>query len=105
MNVDIDKLSYDELIDLNNRVVERLSFLDQMQAHAQMLEFSIGERVEFAPRGREPIVGIITKYNRKTVTIVTEQGQKWRVAPELLGKLTKVSSVTDNVVSIKAERD
>ena len=105
MNIDIDKLSYEELIDLNNRVVERLNFLDQMQAHAQMLEFSIGERVEFAPHGRDPVIGVITKYNRKTVTIVTEQGQKWRVAPELLRKFTKVTSVTDNVVSIKSERD
>ena len=56
MKIDIDNLSYDELIDLNHRVVERLKFLDQMQAHSQMLEFSIGEKVEFAPHGRAAVM-------------------------------------------------
>ena len=33
MNIEIDKLSEEELIDLNNRVVARLRFLKQMRAH------------------------------------------------------------------------
>jgi len=39
MKIDIDKLTEAELIDLNHRIVERLRFLNQMRAHAQMLEF------------------------------------------------------------------
>lgn len=42
MKIDIDKLTEAELIDLNHRIVERLRFLHQMRAHAQMLEFKIG---------------------------------------------------------------
>jgi hypothetical protein len=40
MTIDIDKLSEAELIDLNNRIVERLRFLHQMRAqdHAQFLD-------------------------------------------------------------------
>lgn len=41
MRIDIDGLTEAELIDLNNRVVERLKFLRHMRAHSQMLEFSI----------------------------------------------------------------
>jgi hypothetical protein len=52
MRIDIDGLSEAELIDLNNRVVERLKFLRHMRAHSQMLEFSIGDRVSFQPEGR-----------------------------------------------------
>jgi len=37
MKIDIDKLTEAELVDLNNRIVERLRFLDQMRAHARML--------------------------------------------------------------------
>ena len=48
MKVDIDKL--------NNRIVERLRFLIHMRAHAQMLEFKIGDRVSFQPAGH-PIAG------------------------------------------------
>ncbi|MCA1573951.1 MAG: hypothetical protein LC770_05310 [Acidobacteria bacterium] len=49
MRIDIDGLTEAELIDLNNRVVERLKFLNHMRAHAQMLEFRIGDRVSFQP--------------------------------------------------------
>ncbi len=47
MKIGIDKLTEAELIDLNNRVVEPLSLLNQMRARGQMLEFKIGDRVSF----------------------------------------------------------
>jgi hypothetical protein len=84
MRIDIDTLSEAELIDLNNRIVARLRFLSQMRAHAQMLDFRIGDRVSFQPDGPRVIVGILTRYNRKTVTIVTDDGQRWNVSPTLL---------------------
>lgn len=40
--INIDRLTEAELIDLNNRFVERLRFLNQMRAHSEMLEFRIG---------------------------------------------------------------
>ena len=51
MNIDIDKLTEDELVDLNNRIVARLRFLNQMRAHSQMLDFRIDDRVTFQPSG------------------------------------------------------
>jgi hypothetical protein len=45
VTIDIDQLTATELTDLNHRVVERLRFLQQMRAHALMLDFSNGERV------------------------------------------------------------
>src|SRR5213593_1874542 len=84
MKIDIDRLTEAELIDLNNRIVERLRFLRQMRAHARMLEFSIGDRVSFQPEGRPVVVGMLTRYNRKTVTVITDRGERWNVAPTLL---------------------
>jgi hypothetical protein len=84
MKIDIDGLTEAELIDLNNRVVERLRFLHQMRAHAQMLEFTIGDRVSFQPEGRPLVIGMLIRYNRKTVTVITDSGQRWNVAPTLL---------------------
>lgn len=86
MTIDIDNLTEAELIDLNHRVVARLKFLQQMRAHAHMLDFSIGEAVSFQPDGQPVISGVITKYNRKTVTVVTANGQQWNVAPVFLRK-------------------
>ena len=86
MTIDIDRLTEAELVDLNHRVVARLKFLHQMRAHASMLDFSIGQKVSFQPDGHPVLNGIITKYNRKTVTVVTENGQQWNVAPTFLRK-------------------
>lgn len=86
MKIDIDNLTEEELVDLNNRVVARLRFLNQMRSHAQMLEFRIGDRVSFQPEGRPPIVGMVTRYNQKSVTVVTDSGQRWNVSPALLRK-------------------
>ena len=84
MRIDIDGLTEAELIDLNNRIVERLRFLHHMRAHAQMLEFRIGDRVAFQPEGRPVLMGMLTRYNRKSVTVITDSGQRWNVAPTLL---------------------
>ncbi len=84
MKIDIDSLTEAELTDLNNRIVERLRFLNQMRAHAEMLEFRIGDRVAFQPDGRPLVVGMLTRYNKKTVTVITDTGEHWNVAPRFL---------------------
>jgi len=95
MRIDIDGLTEAELIDLNNRLVERLKFLNHMRAHSQMLEFKIGDRVSFQPEGRPLQVGMLTRYNKKTVTVITESGEHWNVAPGLLRHLNSSQS-SDN---------
>lgn len=87
MKIDISKISEAELIDLNNKIVERLRFLRQMRTHEQMLEFNIGERVTFQPEGRDPLIGMLTRYNKKTVTVITDDGQHWNVSPRFLRKV------------------
>jgi hypothetical protein len=84
MKVDIDRLTEAELVDLNHRIVERLRVLHHMRSHVQMVEFRIGERVEFQPDGQPPVVGVLTRYNRKTVTVIADSGQRWNVAPRYL---------------------
>jgi len=107
MPLDIDLLTESELIDLNHRIVARLRFLRQLEAHSTMLEFRIGERVTFHPDGRPPVTGMITRYNKKTVSIVTDDGQRWNVAPNFLERATSHPEdlFDGNVVAIQGERD
>ncbi len=86
MVIDIGKLTEKELIDLNRKIVERLKFLESMRVHTEMLEFSVGERVCFSPPGHGDVIGILVKYNKKTVTVLTEDGQSWNVSPRLLSR-------------------
>jgi hypothetical protein len=87
MEINIDQLTEAELITLNQKIVERLRFLHQMRAHAEMLTFTIGDRVTFQPAGRPPVTGMLTRYNKKTVTVITDGGQHWNVAPQFLRKV------------------
>jgi hypothetical protein len=86
-HIDIDSLSEEELVELNHKVVARLRFLHQMRSHSAMLDFRIGERVKFHPDGRAVLFGTLTRYNKKTVTVITDAGENWNVAPGLLSKV------------------
>lgn len=87
MTIDIDALTEPELIDLNHRIVARLRALRDLRAHVGMLEFRIGDRVSFQPSGHRRLEGVLTRYNRKTVTVITDDGGQWNVAPSFLGKI------------------
>ena len=92
MKIDIDHLTEAELIDLNHRIVARLRLLNQMRAHAEMLEFRIGDRVAFRASGQGRIEGMLTRYNKKTVTVVTEEGRQWNVSPNLLSRVLSTTT-------------
>jgi len=93
MKIDIDSMSYEELLKLNHRIVERLKFLDSMRTHHEMMQFSPGDQVCFQPSGRDKQFGTLVKFNRKTVTVITGSGERWNVPPRLL---RKVKDVKDN---------
>lgn len=82
--IDLDGLTEDELIELNQKVIARLRFLREMRSHVQMMDFRIGERVHFTPEGQPKIFGFITRYNKKSVTIIADNGGHWRVHPSFL---------------------
>jgi hypothetical protein len=86
MKINIDQLTESELVDLNRRIVERLRMLHQMHAHVRMLEFCIGERVSFQSDRDKIVEGTLIRYNKKSVTVVTDDGGRWTVSPALLRK-------------------
>ncbi len=104
MSININNLTEAELVDLNNRIVERLRFLHQARAHSRMLDFKIGDRVSFQPDGRSLLAGVLTRYNKKTVTVVTDGGERWNVAPGLLHRIVETgtsNAQTQNVVPLR----
>ncbi len=109
MKIDIDKLSEDELIELNHRIVERLKFLESFHNHKEMMKFNIGEQVSFEPPGRGRQIGTLAKFNKKSVTVITEAGQKWTVSPHLLSRVKPLkgqsgtSQSQDNVLKFSGK--
>ncbi len=80
-------MNEEELTALNHRIVERLKFLDSVRTHSDMMEFSLGEKVCFDSPGQGMQLGVLTKFNKKTVTIITETGTRWNVSPHFLSKV------------------
>jgi hypothetical protein len=100
MKIDITQMSEQDLIALNRQIVERLRFLQQTRAHAKMLEFRLGDHVSFQPDGRPPLFGVLVRYNKKTVTVLTEGGEQWNVSPILIRRVIDISpsSEAPNIV-------
>ena len=103
MAIDIDHLTEAELIDLNRRIVERLRVLHQLRAHVTLLTFSIGDRVPFATDEGRIVVGTLVRYNRKTVSVLTDASHRWNVSPHLLCPL-EPRDITPTVDRLPAKK-
>lgn len=80
----IKRLGEDDLLFLNRLIVERLKLISQARSTSLMASFTVGDRVGFqAPDGRA-LEGIVLRLNKKTVSVATDDGHQWNVAPGLL---------------------
>ena len=96
MNIEIDNLTEEELLELNHKIVARLKFLETVHTHNEMMQFRPGEQVSFQPAGRDREIGTLVKFNKKTVTVITDSGQKWNISPQLLNKVKAAKTKPGN---------
>lgn len=88
----IKRLNEEDLLFLNRLIVERLNLISQARSTSLMTSFTKADRVGFqAPDGRM-LEGIVLRLNKKTVSVATDDGHQWNVAP---GLLRLVQSVGD----------
>jgi len=87
MSIDIDKLSKEQLLALNRRIVERLNYLAARETLEVSKKFRVGDTVEFQSE-ESTIQGLVIRINRKTLSIRTKEGQ-WNIPPQFLKKVTQ----------------
>lgn len=80
----IREMSEEDLLFLNEKIVERLKLISQAQSTAVLSQFSVGQRVRFLGRDGQAVVGTIIRLNKKTVSISSDNGQRWNVSPNLV---------------------
>lgn len=85
MPIDIEKLSLEELLDLNRRIVRRIEYLHSLKTRAHLDRFEIGDRVSFQSDGRA-VEGIVVRVNRKTLSVKTKDTH-WNIHPRFVTKL------------------
>lgn len=100
MTTDINSLNYEELLELNHKIIERLKFLDSMNPQKEMSKFNPGDEVHFSHPTQGRLTGTLLKHNQKTVTIVTTSGQRWNVSPHLLRKVISSKKSTKKLGDI-----
>jgi hypothetical protein len=92
MPIDLTGYTEADLIELNRRVAERIRALRQERCASIMTEFGVGDRVSFHPECGHDVIGTVIRMNRKSVTVVSTDGQHWRVAPGFLKKASSEHS-------------
>ncbi len=80
----IRRLGEEDLRFLNRLIVERLKLIAQARSTALMSRFNIGDRVEFQAPSSEWKRGVVQKLNKRTVTVMIDDSQRWNVSPEFL---------------------
>lgn len=80
----IKRLGEDDLRFLNQLIVERLNLISQARSTSLMAAFGIGDLVSFHATDGRKIRAVVRRLNKKTVSVYTEDGHRWNVAPGLL---------------------
>jgi hypothetical protein len=87
----LDELHYEELITLNHAIVTRIKELNIIKAQSQLQHFRVGNQVQFTSSAGDLVIGTIVRINKKTISLVTEAGARWKVSPGLLTKLVNAA--------------
>ena len=86
----IEDMSIDQLLELNQYICQRIDQLRDQENLQSISQLRVGLKVTF--EGREgPVLGIVTKINRKSVIVLGDDGRKqYKVSPDLLRPLRDV---------------
>ncbi|HEY9120427.1 MAG TPA: hypothetical protein VIN33_11760 [Marinobacter sp.] len=105
MSIDIDGLSYEELLDLNDRIIARLKHLDASDTLNAMMKLNLGSKVCFDAGHQGIQVGTLIKFNQKTVTVLTDNGRRrWKVSPQMLSPVIEEAGSSTNVIDIQKKK-
>lgn len=91
MPIDIDGPGFEELLEPKQRVAARLKMLESVQAHTEMMAFNLVRRASFAHQAGR-ILGAVVKYDRKTASVLSDNGQRWNISPHLLSPVKDAGS-------------
>ena len=83
--IDISSFTKSELLELNKLIIKRIKYLNNLDSLESLSSLNKGDIVSFE-HGNRYVMGVIMKINIKTASVLTENGEIWRVDPALLKK-------------------
>jgi len=80
----LHKMSYRELIWMNEIIVDRIRMFTAFKNRMAIANFRLGERVTWKDELDTDFLGIVISRNTKTVTVQSDDGRRWRISPGLV---------------------
>lgn len=94
----VRKLNGEQLHALNREVVERLKLWHKAKDLNVLKEFHLLDRVSFVYHGERKMC-TISRIHQKTVTVVLDSGERWKVSPHFLKKIKGEVNPFQDIVS------
>ena len=82
----LGQLDENQLSELNYLVVDRLRQFEAIRHKAAMWAMMPGDPVSWTHEGLTHF-GHIDRLNQKTVSVIADNGHKWKVSPQLLSQV------------------
>ncbi len=98
--IDLSRFTRDELVDLHNRIVDRLRLIDTVASQAALSRLKVGQSVRFDAGAAGIKTGVLVKRNIKTATVLVGD-RAWRVSPELLAPADEGAGLTIDLTPLK----
>ena len=83
----VRRMNEEDLRYLNRLIVDRLKLLGQAQSIVMLARFNVGDRVYFLSNTGDRKTGRVIRLNKKTASVITDDGQNWNVHPGYLSPL------------------
>ena len=100
MRIDIESLSYEELLELQHKISQRLKAIESGKIPKDPAKFNPGDKVSFSHPTLGLQTGTLLVHNETTVTVVTRSGQQWDVSAHLLRKVVSRDNQPNKVYKI-----
>ena len=85
--MDVENLSLEELMELHWKILKCIQKFRKMKLYEDLQKFDVGDKVSFKGKGEELLTGTVIRVNQKSLSIKTDQGTMWYVAPALATKI------------------
>jgi len=79
----VRRMNEDDLILLNGLIVKSIKSMRSEKRALSMSRFEVGDAVFFIDKQGERVDATVMRRNKKTLSLMTDDGGRWNVAPEL----------------------
>ncbi len=79
----VNHLGEQDLLALNQLIAERIKVVRAEKKVQSMAAFEVGDAVFFTDKQQQRVDATVLRLNKKTLSLVTDDGERWNVAPEL----------------------